>query len=655
MGDLMKDDEKKTKKQLLDELTELRSQNAALKKTTNGNIASELIMQEATRYAESIVETVREPLLILDANLKIISANRNFYTTFKVNPANTIGRFIYDLGNRQWDIPKLRELLENILPKKEVFNGFEVEHTFHNIGHKIMLLNARQIYRADINSKIILLAIEDITERRSIEEKLLLATIVESSKDAIIGESLDGIITSWNKGAEEIYGYTKSEIIGKSISVLVPPEMPNELTDILSKIKLGEAIKSYETIRRRKDGQNIYVSLSVSAVYDAEGRILGASTIARDITERKQLENLLKESEMQYRLLFETANDGIVLLEKSEGKIAHINPSVEKMLGYSAKESIGNKLQDVGLIIDNGDFQITMKNLNKRGILRYNDVPVKTKSGKQIYADTYLVDKAKFAQCNIRDITERRSKEKEIRLLNEDLEKRILQRTAQLNEANKELASFAYSVSHDLRAPLRGIDGWSLALLEEYGDTLDDQGRKYLQRVRTETQQMGMLIEDLLNLSQITRIEPQLMPIDLTAMASSIANRLQEENPQRNIEFIIQPALRANGDNHLINIVLTNLFDNAVKFTGKQFLPRIEFGKTEVDGGKAFFVRDNGAGFDMAHAPKLFGAFQRLHKSSEFPGTGIGLATVQRIIHRHGGRIWANAQIDQGATFYFTL
>jgi PAS domain S-box-containing protein len=427
------------------------------------------------------------------------------------------------------------------------------------------------------------------------------------------------------------------------------------LTDILSKIKLGEAIKSYETIRRRKDGQNIYVSLSVSAVYDAEGRILGASTIARDITERKQLENLLKESEMQYRLLFETANDGIVLLEKSEGKIAHINPSVEKMLGYSAKEVIGNKLQDVGLIIDHGDFQITMKNLNKRGILRYNDVPVKTKSGKQIYADTYLVDKAKFAQCNIRDITERRSKEKEIRLLNEDLEKRILQRTAQLNEANKELASFAYSVSHDLRAPLRGIDGWSLALLEEYGDTLDDQGRKYLQRVRTETQQMGMLIEDLLNLSRITRIEPQLMPIDLTAMASSIANRLQEENPQRNIEFIIQPALRANGDNHLINIVLTNLFDNAVKFTGKQFLPRIEFGKTEVDGGKAFFVRDNGAGFDMAHAPKLFGAFQRLHKSSEFPGTGIGLATVQRIIHRHGGRIWANAQIDQGATFYFTL
>jgi PAS domain S-box-containing protein/putative nucleotidyltransferase with HDIG domain len=407
MGDLMKDDEK-TKRQLVIELTDLRSQCAALEKSITENKSAKLVALEVTRYAESIVETVREPLLVLDANLKIISANRNFYATFKVNPANTIGRFIHDLGNKQWNIPKLRELLENILPKKEVFNGFEVEHTFQNIGHKIMLLNARQIYRADINSKIILLAIEDITERRLIEEKLILAAIVESSKDAIIGKSLDGIITSWNKGAEEIYGYTKSEIIGKSISVLVPPEMPDELTDILSKIKLGEAIESYETVRQRKDGQNIYVSLTISAIHDAEGRILGASTIARDITERKQLEKLLRDSEEQYRLLFETANDGILLIEKNEGKIVHINPSVEKMLGYSAREVIGNKLQDVGLIIDNGDFQITMKNLNKRGILRYDDVPVKTKSGQHIYTDTYLVDKAKFAQCNIRDITERK-------------------------------------------------------------------------------------------------------------------------------------------------------------------------------------------------------------------------------------------------------
>jgi PAS domain S-box-containing protein len=416
----MKDDIK-TKKQLIEELAELRLQNAALNQSTTEGISAGLAIEEARRYAESIVETVREPLLVLDADLKIISANRNFYKAFKVTSVETIGSFIYDLGNKQWDIPKLRELLEEVLPEKQAFNDFEVKHNFEDIGQKIMLLNARQIHQEYIDAKIILLAIEDITERKLVEEKLRIAAIVESSKDAIIGKSLDGIITSWDKGAEEIYGYTKSEIIGKSVSVLIPPELPDEMAEILEKIKSGEGIKNYETVRQRKDGQDIYVSMTVSAIHDAEGRILGASIVARDITERNRLEHLLEESEMQYRLLFETANDGIVLLEKNEGKIVHVNPSVEKMLGYSAKESIGNKLQNVGLIIDNGDFQITMKNLNEKGILRYYDVPVKTKSGHHIYADTYIVDKAKFAQCNIRDITERRKAEEKIHNITERL------------------------------------------------------------------------------------------------------------------------------------------------------------------------------------------------------------------------------------------
>jgi PAS domain S-box-containing protein len=366
---------------------------------------------ESQELSESIINTVREPLIILDRDLKVITASRSFYDIFKVKREETEGQLIYNLGNRQWDIPKLRELLEDILPQKTIFNDFKVEHHFLTIGKRIMLLNARQIHRELGKEHIILLAIEDITERKLIEEKALLAAIVESSNDAIIAESLDGIITAWNKGAEEIYGYTKSEIIGKSISVIVPSELPDEMTEILRKIKRGEAILNYETVRQRKDGQEIYVLLMVSAIHDDKGRIVGASSIARDITERKQLEKLLMESEEQYRLLFENANDGILLMEKNEGKIANINPSVEKMLGYSAKEIIGKKLQDVGLIIDNGDFQITMKNLNEKGILRYNDVPVKIKSGLEIYTDTYLVDKAKFAQCNIRDITERKRAE----------------------------------------------------------------------------------------------------------------------------------------------------------------------------------------------------------------------------------------------------
>jgi len=239
--------------------------------------------------------------------------------------------------------------------------------------------------------------------------------------------------------------------------------------------------------------------------------------------------------------------------------------------------------------------------------------------------------------------------------LNVELEQRVAQRTAQLEAANKELEAFSYSVSHDLRAPLRGIDGWSLALLEDYSSQLDGQAKTYLERVRSETQRMGQLIDDLLQLSRLTSTEMMIDRVDLSAMAGTIADQLQKEQPERQVEFVLQPGLNANGDAQLLEIALTNLLDNAFKFTGKTPQARIEFGQTEVEGHRAFFVRDNGAGFDMALAKKLFGAFQRMHKASDFPGTGVGLTTVQRIVHRHGGRIWAQAVVDQGATFYFTL
>jgi signal transduction histidine kinase len=252
-------------------------------------------------------------------------------------------------------------------------------------------------------------------------------------------------------------------------------------------------------------------------------------------------------------------------------------------------------------------------------------------------------------------ITERKQAEDEIRTLNAELERRVVERTTQLEAANREMEAFAYSVSHDLRAPLRGIDGWSLALLEDYGSQLDATAHQYLDRVRSETQRMGQLIDDLLRLSRVSRIEMQPGPINLSALAQTIAGRLQEAQPERQFEFIVQPDLTVRGDSHLLEIALTNLLSNAVKFTTPRPLALIEFGQTQVDGRPVYFVRDNGVGFDLAYARNLFGAFQRMHRQSEFPGTGIGLATVQRIVYRHGGTIWADAQVDQGATFYFTL
>jgi signal transduction histidine kinase len=252
-----------------------------------------------------------------------------------------------------------------------------------------------------------------------------------------------------------------------------------------------------------------------------------------------------------------------------------------------------------------------------------------------------------------------------VEVVNQQLEKEIEERkrvetriqgvNLELVSSNKELEAFSYSVSHDLRAPLRGIDGFSLALLEDYAEKLDENGKDYLNRVRAATQRMGILIDDMLNLSRVTRAELKLEKTNLGAVARSVAVELQKTQPERRAEFRIEEGIEAFVDSHLMRIAFENLLGNAWKFTSKRDSTRIEFGGTQDNGGYTYYVRDNGAGFNPTYADRLFGAFQRLHDKSEFPGTGVGLATVQRIIHRHGGRIWAKSAVERGATFYFTL
>ncbi len=256
---------------------------------------------------------------------------------------------------------------------------------------------------------------------------------------------------------------------------------------------------------------------------------------------------------------------------------------------------------------------------------------------------------------SLRYAIERKRVEVELQKNRDHLEELVEQRTAELVAVNKELEAFSYSVSHDLRAPLRGIDGFSQILLEEYGDKLEGKSKDYLNRVRQASQRMGMLIDDLLSLSRVTRIEVHIRDVDLSALATSIVSELRGATPGRQVDVIIEPGLRAKGDANLLRILLTNLLSNAWKFTGKHPRAKIEFGRTIREGKEVFFVRDDGAGFDMAYADKLFQPFQRLHSLNEFEGTGIGLATVQRVINRHGGRVWAEGGVEKGATFYFSF
>jgi PAS domain S-box-containing protein len=253
------------------------------------------------------------------------------------------------------------------------------------------------------------------------------------------------------------------------------------------------------------------------------------------------------------------------------------------------------------------------------------------------------------------DITEARQREQEMQRLNTELEQRVQERTVQLAATNRELEAFCYSVSHDLRAPLRAIDGFSQALLEDYGEQLDDEAQRYLMRVRAGSQRMGLLIDDLLNLAHLTRHEMHRTRVHLSRLATSIAAEWRATQPQRQVIWDIMPDMYAEADANLLRVVLENLLGNAWKYTSKHTQAHISFGMTVHRDQPAYFVRDDGAGFNMAYADKLFGAFQRLHRPDEFAGTGIGLAIVERIIHRHGGQVWAEGAVEQGATFYFTL
>jgi PAS domain S-box-containing protein len=457
----------------------------------------------------------------------------------------------------------------------------------------------------------------------------------------------------------EITGYSREELAGMTFQDITHSDDLQKDLKHLGRLLAGE-IRTYSTEKRyrRKDGSVVWINLTVSAVGDSPGHVKYFITNIVDVTERREAEEALSQSEERYRAVVEQSAEGLYLVDSVTRRILETNPALQNMLGYTAAELRGMGLHEI-VAHAREDVEANVERTLREGTRFIRERGYRRKDGSvvevEIAASAIDYGGKKVICAAIRDITERKQAEEAIRRFNEELEDRVRRRTAQLRASNEELEALSSSVSHDLRAPLRAMTGFSRILMEDYGESLDEAGQDYLRRVQEAGERMAMMIDDLLDLSRLTRREMRREEVDLSALARDVAEHLRRVDPQRRARFAVAEGISASADAGLLRVVMENLLENAWKFTSKETEALIEFGAVGEGGGPVYYVRDNGVGFDEAYADKLLAPFQRLHGEGEFEGTGLGLSTVARIVRRHGGSLWAEGEVGRGATFFFTL
>jgi two-component system, LuxR family, sensor kinase FixL len=502
---------------------------------------AEETFERVQKYADSIVETMREPLIVLTRDLRVITANHSFYGTFQVTPEETEGRFVYSLGNHAWDISSLRELLEEIVPRNSRFNDFEVDHEFPVIGRRTMLLNARRIYREGQGTDMILLAFEDITDRKRSEEALTI-------------------------------------------------------------------------------------------------------------------------SETRYRRLFESAQDGILILDAETGQISDVNPFLVEMLGYSYEDFLGKKLWEIGPFRNIEASKTAFLELQRKGYVRYKDLPLETKDGLSIavefVSNVYLVNYHKVIQCNIRDITERKLIAEALQKAHNELEQRVKERTVELELGNKELQDFVFIASHDLQEPLRKVETFGDRLAARAGGSLDETSRNYLMRMRAAAATMRNLLDSLLLYSRVTTKVESIKETDLRKSVEAALSNLEIMVKEKNAHVEIGDLPIVEADRVQAIQLFQNLIENALKFGREGETPHVKIHAQQAeDENRAYdiYVEDNGIGFEEGYLDKIFLPFERLHGRSDYNGVGMGLAICRKIVERHGGNITARSTPGKGSTFIVTL
>jgi PAS domain S-box-containing protein len=632
--------------------------NAELKKEIAERRESEVnlrISETIYREQAELLDLTHDALFVRGLDDRILHWNRGAERLYGWTKEEVNGKTPHELLQTQFPHP-FNEIMGGLF-ETGYWEG-ELIHVCRD-GSRVTV-SSRWSLRRSVDGKpvSVLESNRDITQRKKLDEKF--RNLLEAAPDAMVIVDEHGKIQFINAQTEKLFRYSRAELIGQKVEILVPSRYQSR--HVIDRAAYGRSPHSRpmgagaELFGRRKDGSEFPVEISLSPQATTAGTLI--SSAIRDITERKRTEEALQANDEKLRLLIRGVKDYAILMLDTEGRITTWSEAAERIKGYRAEDIIGQHFsrfytpEDVA----NDKPAMELKIAAAEGRFEEEGWRVK-KDGSLFWANvviTPLRDKIGrlrgFGKVT-RDITERKRSGEEL----ERQRNELAGSNAELRAVNKELESFSYSVSHDLRAPLRHIDGFARILKEEHASSLSEEALRYLDRVLEAANHMGRLIDDLLNLARIGRKEMVRLPVKLDELARQAMADLPPGALDRQVEWRIEPLPEASCDPGLLKLVLVNLLSNALKFTQTRQLAVIEIGAQKMGNVTAFFVRDNGVGFDPKYADKLFGVFQRLHRQEDFPGTGVGLATVQRIIHRHGGEVWAESQPGQGAAFFFTL
>ena len=619
---------------------------------------------QARDYAQAIVETV-PPLLVLDSDLRVQTANESFYKHFRISPSKTQGRLVYELGNGQWNIPRLRTFLKDILPRHSFFKDFEVTHEFETIGRRTMLLSGHQVDHI----QRILLFIDDITERVESraamrESEIRYRRLFEAARDGILIVDPDtGKITDANPFMTELLGYTRTELLGKELWEIGLLHDEEASRSAFRELQQHHFIRYEDLPLRSKTGQHREVEF-VSNRYDEAGRYVIQCNI-RDITNRKRAEAALHASEDRYHNLFNSIDEGFCIIEMIfdeherpiDYRFSEVNPSFEKQTGLL--EAKGKSVRELIPNFESHWFEILGKVALTGEPIRFVNEVRTLKSWFDVYAFRLSEGETRKVAVLFTNITKRRQAEQALLASKDEisghaahLEQLVTERTVQLRETIRELEGFSYSVSHDMRAPLRAMQSYSQFLVDEYGSKLDEQGVHYLHQIMRSAVRLDRLIKDVLSYTRILHSPVPMEPVDLDCLVRDIIETYPNGQPIKPKIQIKGKLPKVMGNEALLTQCVSNLLSNGAKFVSPGTVPRLEISAEVTEESIRVWFKDNGIGIAPENHERIFHLFERIHPATEFEGTGIGLPIVRKAIERMGAQVGFDSELGRGSQFW---